>query len=68
MLPTDRPDDAIIQDDAKLDRWFEHFMRDTARKLSRRAGGPQRGDPDLVFGRDTPDDRAQLVFAPPQSK
>jgi len=30
MSATDRPDDAIINDDAALDKWYQGFVREQA--------------------------------------
>lgn len=52
MPATDRPDDATLADDARLDKWFDQYVRDQARKAGR-----THGDPRLQFtGRE---DRAQ---------
>jgi hypothetical protein len=42
MPSTDRPDDKLLGDDAALDRWYEQYARDMARKLARgnRGAGP----------------------------
>lgn len=39
LPPSDKPDDGTIEDDTALDKWFEQFQRDIARK----SGG--KGDP-----------------------
>jgi len=39
MLPNDRPSDELIEDDGALDRWFDAYQRDMARKLGKRGGG-----------------------------
>jgi len=41
-LPSsDRPDDDLFQDDAKLDRWFDSFLKDLQRKSGKKAGDPK---------------------------
>lgn len=35
MLPSDRPDDQLIEDDAALDRWYESYQREMLRKFSK---------------------------------
>jgi hypothetical protein len=35
MMPTDKPDDAVINDDVRLDQWYENYQRETARKLGK---------------------------------
>lgn len=32
MLPSERPDDETIEDDGALDRWYESYQREMARK------------------------------------
>lgn len=36
MLPSDKPDDAIIENDAELDKWYENFLREQARKMGKK--------------------------------
>lgn len=36
MLPSDRPDDAVIEDDEQLDRWYDSYLRETAKKLGKK--------------------------------
>jgi hypothetical protein len=48
-LPSyERPDDALIDDDEKLDAWFERWTRDKEREVARAygktAGAKQKGD------------------------
>jgi hypothetical protein len=35
MMPHERPDDTIINDDVKFDRWCEQFTREQAVKLAK---------------------------------
>jgi hypothetical protein len=35
LPPSDRPDDAVIDNDAELDRWWDAFVRDQQRKAGR---------------------------------
>ena len=60
MSATDRPDDALLEDDERLDKWFDQYVRDTARKAGR-----NHGDPRLSF---TGQREAQAieVFTPAQ--
>jgi len=37
MLPSDRPDDDVIQDDVALDKWYQAYLREQAHKLGRKA-------------------------------
>jgi hypothetical protein len=37
MLPSDRPEDAIIEDDAALDKWYEAYLREQAVKYGRKS-------------------------------
>lgn len=49
MPSTDRPDDAIIDNDAAFDRWHEHFVRERAveaAKIKAQRTGKVVGDPD----------------------
>lgn len=32
MMPADKPENHIIEDDEALDRWFDNYVRETARK------------------------------------
>lgn len=34
MMPGDRPDDAVIEDDDAFDAWLQQYQRDVARKLA----------------------------------
>jgi hypothetical protein len=36
MLPSDRPDDAVIEDDVALDKWYRNYVRDQAIKSGKR--------------------------------
>lgn len=36
MLPSDRPDDDVIQDDVALDKWYQAYLREQAHKSGRR--------------------------------
>ena len=38
LPPSDRPADDVIEDDAALDKWFERYTRDLARKQGKRQG------------------------------
>lgn len=38
MLPNDKPEDDVIEDDVALDRWFQQYLRESARKLGQRGG------------------------------
>lgn len=38
MSASDRPDDEIIRDDAKLDVWIKRFEAEQARKAGRQGG------------------------------
>lgn len=38
MMPSDKPADDIIEDDERLDRWFEAYLRDLARKSGAKSG------------------------------
>jgi hypothetical protein len=35
MPPTTKPSDDIIEDDFEVDRWFDTFLRDSARASAR---------------------------------
>lgn len=37
---SDRPDDDIIADDEAVDRWYQQYVRDVARKAKGNAKGP----------------------------
>lgn len=39
MLPHEKPDDSIIEDDAKFDKWMTKFMREQAMKLAQYSEG-----------------------------
>lgn len=41
MSPTDKPDQAIIDDDAELDRWAKQYEREMAKKLKKPGGDSQ---------------------------
>ncbi len=41
MPATDRPDDALLADDQRLDKWFDQYVRDQARKAGRNHGDPR---------------------------
>lgn len=43
MLPGDRPTDDVINDDERLDQWYDAFVRENARKFARK-GAPAGGD------------------------
>jgi hypothetical protein len=49
MMPTDRPPDDIIEDDVELDRWYENYQRESAKKAAQAGKGDPRlslmGDP-----------------------
>jgi len=38
MPPSDKPDDALLADDGKLDRWYENFIRQHEREAGRKSG------------------------------
>lgn len=40
---SDRPDRKIIDNDAKLDSWYENFIASLARKGGRKSGGSGSG-------------------------
>jgi hypothetical protein len=35
MLPSDRPSDDVIDNDAELDRWYQNYIRDMALKAGK---------------------------------
>lgn len=39
MSPTDKPEDRIVDDDEELDKWFDRYMKDIARKAAQAKGG-----------------------------
>lgn len=41
MLPSEKPEDEIIADDERLDRWFEHYLHELARRSGKKGGDPQ---------------------------
>lgn len=41
MSPTDRPEDTVIENDRELDKWYQAYVREQARKQGRRASGSQ---------------------------
>jgi hypothetical protein len=36
MMPSDRPDDAVIEDDAALDKWYKEYSREQAIKYGKK--------------------------------
>lgn len=36
MLPSDKPDDATIEDDDALDKWYNNYVREQAIKSGRK--------------------------------
>jgi len=36
MLPSDRPDDTIIEDDEALDSWYQNYIREMAIKSGKK--------------------------------
>lgn len=36
MLPSDRPDDATIEDDEALDKWYQAYTREQALKFGKK--------------------------------
>lgn len=54
MLPSDKPADAIIEDDEKLDRWFEQYVRDIARASGKNKPGNSQFTLDMGDDRPTP--------------
>lgn len=36
MLPSDRPDDDVIEDDAELDKWYQNYVREQAIKSGKK--------------------------------
>lgn len=39
MLPSDRPTDDVIEDDAALDKWYQDYVREQARKAAKTSTG-----------------------------
>jgi hypothetical protein len=37
MLPSDRPDDDVINDDSALDRWYQGYIREQAIKSGKKS-------------------------------
>jgi hypothetical protein len=37
MLPSDKPDDRLIEDDEALDRWYDSFVREQAIKYGKKS-------------------------------
>jgi hypothetical protein len=35
MMPTDRPEDSVVQNDDAFDAWYEKFQRDTAMQAAK---------------------------------
>jgi hypothetical protein len=53
MLPGDKPEDRIIDDDAELDRWYDSYVRDIAiRNAEMKRNEPRRAapQPTAIFG------------------
>lgn len=46
MMPSDRPEDRIIEDDVELDKWWLQYQRESARKAGRQ--GPMTTNSDAV--------------------
>ena len=53
-MVTDRPDDATIDDDDKLDQWYTAYLRDVSRKMSQKnkGSGNWREASDVAFGKE----------------
>lgn len=43
MMPTERPEDAIINDDAALDAWYQRYTREIAMRAAKLKGKPTGG-------------------------
>jgi hypothetical protein len=43
MHPSDKPEDKLIEDDEALDKWFDAYLKDVARKSARPRGGSING-------------------------
>lgn len=45
MMPGDKPDDALINDDIELDKWFDSYIRDIAIKQAQMKQASSRNAP-----------------------
>jgi hypothetical protein len=43
MMPNDRPSDDVIADDEALDRWFDKYTRDVAKRMGGTAQSQTHG-------------------------
>lgn len=48
MSSADRPDDDLLEDDAALDRWFDAYLREQARKAARSYRGSVQRDMPVI--------------------